>query len=65
MEGACTNGAESGMPILAVSPSPDPLRLFTTAAFPDQAEKLLENTSMFKNMPLNIIVSGASVRSNF
>lgn len=37
--------------------------LFTAAAFPDQAEKLLENTSMFKNMPLNIIVSGAHVRS--
>lgn len=37
--------------------------LFTVAAFPDQAEKLLENTSMFKNMPLNIIVSGAHVRS--
>ncbi len=64
-----------GMPIMAVSPSPspDPLlqckdrrtKLFTAAAFPDQTEILLENTSMFKNMPLNVLVSGASVRSNF
>lgn len=68
------SGADSGMPILAVSLSPlltlcfsarRLTELFTAAAFPDQIEILLENTSMFKNMPLNTTVSGASVRSNF
>lgn len=40
-------------------------KLFTAAAFLDQTQILLENTSMFKNRPLNVLVSGASVRSNF
>lgn len=38
--------------------------LFTAAAFPDQTKILLENASMFQNMPLNVLVFGAAVRSN-